>query len=267
MKSIIQFICFGFTLYALILVVFYFLQNKMLFFPGPTPFGKCQDMKQRGAKPLSIEGARYYLQTKPNSDNWIIIFHGNAGNACDRVYFLDLLKDFNSNVAVFEYPGYGKDLNSPGENIFLVQALELIQHIKETDQNNLPVYLMGESIGTGVATFVASQTKINGLILISGYTSIAKVAQYHYPWLPVKYLMRNKFAAHTWAGQTTTPAILFHGIKDDIIPIQFARNQLLNFNGQKELVEIPECGHNDIIDVGEKVLQQKIRFFIKKIQS
>jgi pimeloyl-ACP methyl ester carboxylesterase len=264
MKSIVQFISVGFALYTLVLVVFYFLQDKMLFFPGPEPFGKCQDMEQRGAAALSIKDVRYYLKTKSNPNNWIIIFHGNAGNACDRTYFLDLLKDFNSNVAVFEYPGYGKDSNSPGEKIILTQALELIRYIKENNQDNLPVYLMGESIGTGVATFIASQTKINGLILISGYTSIAKVAQYHYPWLPVNWLMRNKFAAYNWAGMTTAPAILFHGIKDDIIPVGFARKQVLNFKGPKQLIEIPECGHNDILDVGEIIIQGKIRDFLKE---
>ena len=66
MKSIVQFISIGFALYALILVVFYFLQNKMLFFPGPAPFGKCPDMEQRGVAALSIKDIRYYLKTKPN---------------------------------------------------------------------------------------------------------------------------------------------------------------------------------------------------------
>jgi len=210
-------------------------------------------MEQRNARAETVGDIRYYLKTKSDPDSWIIIFHGNAGNACDRVYFLDFLKEFNSNLVVFEYPGYGKDLNTPGEAIFLKQALELILHIKR--------------MGTGVATFVATQTDIKGLILISVYTSIAQVAQHHYFWLPVKFLMKHKFLAHTWAGQTRTPVILFHGINDDIIPIHFARQQILNFKGEKELIEIPNCGHNDIIDTGEKILQEKIRDFIFKTKG
>jgi len=267
MKLIIQVISFGIVCYSLILVVLYFFQDKLLFFPGPTPFGNCPEMEQRNARAETVGDIRYYLKTKSDPDAWIVIFHGNAGNACDRVYFLDFLKEFNSNLVVFEYPGYGKDLNTPGEAIFLKQALELILHIKRKDQDNLPVYLMGESLGTGVATFVATQTDIKGLILISPYTSIAQVGQHHYFWLPVKFLMKHKFLAHTWAGQTRTPAILFHGINDDIIPVHFARQQILNFKGEKELIEIPNCGHNDIIDTGEKILQEKIRNFIFKTKN
>jgi len=77
-------------------------------------------------------------------------------------------------------------------------------------------------------------------------------------------LLKHKFAANNWAGQTHTPAILFHGRTDNIIPIQFARQQLVNFKGEKELVEIPDCGHNDLIDIGGKVLQQKIGNFLTK---
>ncbi|MBC2704095.1 alpha/beta hydrolase [Desulfobacula sp.] len=267
MKLIIQVISFGIVCYSLILVVLYFFQDKLLFFPGPTPFGNCPEMEQRNARAETVGDIRYYLKTKSDPDSWIIIFHGNAGNACDRVYFLDFLKEFNSNLVVFEYPGYGKDLNTPGEAIFLKQALELIFHIKRKDQENLSVYLMGESLGTGVATWIATRTDIKGLILISPYTSIAQVGQHHYFWLPVKFLMKHKFLAHTWAGQTRTPAILFHGINDDIIPIHFARQQILNFKGEKELVEIKDCGHNDIMDTGEKILQGKIHDFILKARG
>jgi len=262
MKTIIQVVSFGISCYILILVALYFFQDKLLFFPGPTPFGDCPEMERRNARAETVGDIRYYLKTKSDPDAWIIIFHGNAGNACDRTYFLDLLKEFNSNLVVFEYPGYGKDLNAPGETLFLKQALELILHIKKTDRDSLPIYLMGESLGTGVATWIATRTDIRGLILISSYTSIAQVAQHHYFWLPVKFLMKHKFLAHTWAGQTQTPVILFHGVNDDIIPVHFARHQILNFKGEKELVEIPNCGHNDIMDIGEKIIQKKIRGFL-----
>jgi len=267
MKLIIQVISFGLSGYALILVALYFFQDKLLFLPGPTPFGDCPGMEYRNARAESIGDIRYYIQKKTDPDFWIVIFQGNGGNACDRTYLLDFLKDFNSNLVVFEYPGYGKDSNTPGETIFLKQALELILHIKKKDQDHLPVYLMGESLGTGVATWVATRTDIKGLILISPYTSIAQLAQHHYSWAPVKFLIKHKFLAYAWAGQTRTPVILFHGVNDEIIPIHFARQQFLNFKGEKELIEIQDCGHNDIMGKGEKVIQEKIRDFILKTRG
>lgn len=267
MKLLIQIISYGMGFYALALVALYFFQGRMLFFPSSPPFGDCPDMEQRHARAESVNGIRYYLKAAADPDRYIIVFHGNAGSACDRTYFLDLLADFNAAVVVFEYPGYGQDGKVPGEAIILEQALDLVAHIKKKNSRHLPVYLMGESLGTGVATFVAAQTPISGLILISAYTSIAQVAQYHYPFFPVKWLLRHRFSAHVWAGETNTPAILFHGIEDDIIPVHFARAQVLNFKGKKELTEINSCGHNDIMDRGKTIIQEKIKEFLSDTRT
>ncbi|WP_300457237.1 alpha/beta hydrolase [Desulfobacula sp.] len=262
MKLIVNVICCGILGYGLILVIFYFFQEKFLFFPGETPFGDCPEMEKRDIRAENSGGLRYYLQAKPKPDNWILVFHGNAGNACDRTYFSDLLKAFNSNLVLFEYPGYGKDANTPKESLILEQAHALILHIKGKNPDRLPIYLMGESLGTGVATFTASRTDVNGLILISPYTSIARLARHHYPWVPVKYLLKHPFPADIWAGRTRAPVLLFHGINDDIIPVAFARQQVLNFKGETTLVELPDCGHNDIIGLAGNRIQKELHDFM-----
>lgn len=119
MKSIINLICFCIGCYTLILVALYFFQEKLMFFPGPTPFGNCPEMEKHNAGAETFKNIRYYFQANSKPDSWILIFHGNAGNACDRTYFLDLLKDFNSNLVVFEYPGFGRDSNAPKESLIL----------------------------------------------------------------------------------------------------------------------------------------------------
>lgn len=265
MKILISLICLGVLFYGFILAIFYFFQDRFLFFPGNTAFGDCPEMESRNITSERFGNIRYYLLADPHPDSWIIVFHGNAGNACDRTYFLDLLKDFNSNIILFEYPGYGKDLSRPKQSLIIEQALELTLHVKGMNPDHLPIYLMGESLGTGVATLTAAYTEVSGLILVSAYTSIADVAQYHYPWLPVRYLLKHKFQADTCAGWIQTPVILFHGLDDDIIPVQFARRQAANFAGDKKLVEIPECGHNDILDVGEERIQKEIKGFMLKM--
>lgn len=265
MKFMVNLIFFGIVSYALVLAALYFFQDKFIFFPGANPFGNCPEMEKRRALAEISGNIRYYLKTESTPDNWIIIFHGNAGNACDRTYLLDFLKEMPSNIVVFEYPGFGKDANAPGESIILKQALELVRHIKERNQEKLPVFLMGESLGTGVATFVATRTDVSGLILFSAYTSLSQVAQYHYPWAPVKYLMKHKFTADIWAGQVQAPALFFHGLNDDIIPIHLGRQQALNFNGETRLVELPHSGHNDLIDGNENIILVRIKDFISTI--
>ena len=263
-KTIILFIVFAAALYGLILILAYFIQVKMMFLPGTGKFGDCPEMQARGAEAVTYEDIHYYILKRVNPDNWIIFFHGNAGNACDRTYFFDIFSDFNSNLLVFEYPGYGRDGKTPGQTLFLEKALKLVQHIGDINSSALPIYLMGESIGTGVATFVATETRVSGLILISAYTSLARVAQYHYPWLPAKTLMKNPFPASEWASHCNTPALLIHGKEDDIIPLRFGKEQLAAFVGEKQMLEISGSGHNDIMDTGQRLIQEKVRLFISQ---
>lgn len=263
-KTLVYIICLGVLFYGIILMIFYLFQDRFLFFPGKTAFGDCPEMEKYNLTAQRFGNIRYYLQADPHPDRWIIIFHGNAGNACDRTYFPDLLKAFNANIVLFEYPGYGKDTNSPTQSLIIEQALELTLHIKGMNPDNLPVYLMGESLGTGVATITAAHTQVSGLILFSAYTSIAAVARHHYPWLPVNHVLKHKFQADIQAGRIQAPVILFHGTDDDIIPVQFARQQVLNFAGAKKLVELSGCGHNDILDSGQKRIQEEIKNFMLK---
>ncbi|OQY13496.1 MAG: hypothetical protein B6I31_00995 [Desulfobacteraceae bacterium 4572_19] len=262
MKLIIQIITVGMAFYCMIAIIIYFFQEKMLFYPMGTPFGTCSQLVRYNAKAVNVDGIRYYLKQVINPENWIVIYHGNAGNACDRTYFYDLLSGFNSNIVLFEYPGFGGDLSVPDENIIREKALALVSYIKKTESEKLPIFLMGESMGTGVATWVSTQTSISGLILISAYTSMADVAQNHYPWLPVRYLLKHKFLSNIWAKQTDSPAILFHGLDDDIIPIKLAREQVTNFKGRARLIEIDDCKHNNILGIGETVLKKEIKKFI-----
>ena len=262
MKFMFSLICLGVACYVVVVAMLYFFQEKFLFFPGYGIFGNCPAMKRYQASAETAGEIRYYLRADASPENWVVVFHGNAGNACDRTYFFDLLKGLPSNIVLFEYPGFGKDANVPGESVILKQALELMAHIKERNSEERPVFLLGESLGTGVATFAATQTAVSGLILFSAYPSISQVARHHYPWAPVSYLMKHPFNADIWARQTEVPALFFHGVNDDIIPIHLGRGQIKNFKGRTEMVEIPHCGHNDLIDPGEPLIRDKIKGFM-----
>lgn len=264
MKFIIQIFGFAAGAYVLVVIALYFFQEKMLFYPMGSAYGNCPEMTRKNARAVSKQGIRYYMKEKKDAVSWIVIFYGNGGSACDRGYFLDLLDKIPVNIVVFEYPGYGRDNNRPGEKIILVQALALIQEIKRANTSLLPIYLLGESLGTGVATFVASKTQVSGLILVSAYTSISALAQKHYPFFPVRILLRHPFRADLWAQKVFAPVLIFHGKNDDIIPIEFSREQIGNFKGKSELVELDNCGHNDIISIGETMIRAKIQNMVAR---
>lgn len=248
--------------YCLMGAALYFFQEKMLFFPMGKAFGQCPAMERYRAQAIEKDGLRYYLKKSETAHAVIAVFHGNAGSACDRTYFFDLVSHLDVTVVLFEYPGYGGDAHKPGETIIREQALAVVEQIKRESDRHLPVFMLGESLGTGVATWVSTQTDVAGLILISAYTSIADVAAHHYSWLPVKKLLKHKFPAEDWAKQTPSSAVLFHGRRDDIIPIKFARKQVENFQTDARLFEIENCGHNDIVDTGSQLIKQEIKRFV-----
>ena len=257
----------GAGLYGLILLFFYIFQEKIMFGPGPDKFGDCPEMDQAGAETVFFEDLRYYLRltrSEPDSkpERWFIIFNGITGNACGRTYYFDMFGGWNSNFLVFEYPGYGQDGNKPDQALILEKALALLKHLKTLNPTGLPVYIVAQSFGTGIATFLATKIKIKGLILISPYPSLATVAQKHYPWLPVKLLMRHPFPASDWAAQVQTPVLIFHGTQDRTIPIHLARKQFAAFAGEKEMVEIPDAEHYDIKDVARSTIREKVRQFL-----
>jgi len=262
MKFLVHILGLACLCYGIIAAALYIFQEKMLFFPMGPAFGKCPAMDRAGAESLEGRGVRYYLRRSADPAQWVVVFHGNAGGACDRTYFFDLFSGTRSHVVICEYPGYGGDNGRPGEKPILDAALALVTGIRTGPDGDLPIFLAGESLGTGVATWTATQTPAAGLILISAYTAIAKVAQHHYPWLPARRLLRHKFPADTWARNCTAPALLFHGDRDDIIPIEFARQQVTRFKGRARLMEIPGAGHNDIVDLGQDRIKAEIRRFL-----
>ncbi|MEN8211276.1 MAG: alpha/beta hydrolase, partial [Thermodesulfobacteriota bacterium] len=142
------------------------------------------------------------------------------------------------------------------------EAADLIKHIQKVQSKKLPIYLLGESLGTGVATWLAANVQVQGLILISPYTSFVDLASTHYPWLPVNLLLKNRFSADKLAKNVNSNVLAFHGMQDNIIPIKFARKQMTNFSCTKKLIEFDNAGHNDITITGRTIIQKEVKKFI-----
>jgi len=250
-------------LYAVILAFFFLFQNSFMFFPTSEKFGRCPEMERFSVKAVSSGRLRFYLREVDKPLGWIVIFHGNAGSACDRMYYVDLFQDIPANIVILEYPGFGKDGRKPGEKIILSEASNLIKHIQNVQSEKLPIYLLGESLGTGVATWLAAEEEeVQGLILISPYTSFVDLAAAHYFWLPVNLLLKNRFLADKWAKNVNSKVLAFHGMKDTIIPIKFARQQMTNFSCPKKLIEFDNTAHNDITITGKTVIHNEVEKFI-----
>jgi len=264
--AILKFLFIGLILYGSLLVLVYFIQDSLLFFPDNKKFGNCLEMLKLGAKPIMLkshgENLRLYSRGVAKARGFIVFFHGNAGSACHRYFYLEELKDTPLNFIFPEYPGYGLDRERASEPDFLKNAEALLKYIKKINTTDLPIILFGESLGTGIATYLASKYFIQGLILMNPYTSIGDIAAVHYPYLPTKLLIKNNFPAAKWATKVQCSVLILHGSQDSIIPINIAKKQANNFQTSVNFIEFPRAGHNDLMYVDPDKYWSSIREFI-----
>jgi pimeloyl-ACP methyl ester carboxylesterase len=184
------------------------------------------------------------------SKNRWLVFHGNVGQAVHRDYFIDGFTAFDDGrlweVFVLEYPGYGTRDGKPTETALLGAAEAALKQLQQDDKR--PVYLLGESLGSGVASALAArhQDAIAGVFLITPFTSMTAMAARQYPFVPVRLLLRDRYesdvALKTYHGPL---AILIAG-RDSMVPAQFGRSLHDEYAGRKRIWVQQHADHNSL---------------------
>jgi len=177
----------------------------------------------------------------------VLIVHGNAGWALNRAYMAMPVHDAAPlDVYILEYPGFGARKGSPGEASFLSAADEAFENLPE----NLPAYVVSESLGTGVAAHLAEKypSRVAGLAMFAPYDKLASVAQNHVPFLPAYFLLWDRFDPAAWLKGYHGPVKIIVAGADEIIPPMLGRRLYDGYNGPKMLQVIPGARHNATAD-------------------
>ncbi len=224
------------------------LQERMLYFPSKDVPGE-KFLASRGMQfwPSGREGYRGFVSTgEPRAGKGtIVVFHGNAGAASDRDYYLEGLIPLGFRVLLAEYPGYGGRKGKLGEAAFAADARETLRLLSA--QYGRPLYLLGESLGCGVAASVAKDppVPIDGVILITPWDTLLSVAKDHYPWLPVGLLLHDTYDSvgnmKTYGG----PVAVIGAERDDVIPVRHAQALYDSLRTKKKMWIVKAAGHND----------------------
>ena len=187
----------------------------------------------------------------PEGADLFIVFHGNAGFALHRTYIIDgfqrPLQEPAFYVFLFEYPGYGPRAGRPSEEAFTAAAAEAFDQLR-TSYPESRIFLAGESLGSGVAAWLAGEnpTKVAGLFLMTAFNRLADVAQHHYPIMPVNLLLRDRFeSARALEGYRGPVAILLAG-NDNVVPPQFGKKLYETYQGPKQLWVQDNSNHNTL---------------------
>ena len=237
-------------LYLLFLLIIFLFQRKMIYFPETySQDQQAELISQFNLKPWPDEQNHLGFMsqnTLTQAKGTVLVFHGNAGSARWRLYYIEALERLGYRVILAEYPGYGSRTGQPSESVFIKDGLKTALLAQKSFDS--PLFLWGESIGTGVVSGIVKTGEINakGIILMSPFDSLANVAQHHYWFFMGKWLTRDKFNNITNLKNYSGNTAVILAEDDKIIPKQNSLNLYESITGKKQLWEFPESGHNSL---------------------
>ncbi len=185
------------------------------------------------------------LRPRPENMDVLLFFHGNAGFAGHRGY---LAHGFSNrfDVHILEYPGYGSRPGNPSEQSFRLAAEQALRQLQQ--ETNQRIFLAGESLGTGVAAWLASTypEDVAGLFLVTPFDSLVNVARHHYPIFPVRWLLRDRFESARHLEKFNGPIAILLAENDEVVPAQFGQALYDAYAGPKRIWLQEGRSHNTL---------------------
>ncbi|MBI2824550.1 MAG: alpha/beta hydrolase [Planctomycetia bacterium] len=243
-----RFLAAGLLIALLVPMLF---EESLIFFPTRYPIGDWepreldfQDVWFTAADAVRLHG--WYVPAE-NPRAVALFAHGNAGHLADRADLARVFaRELGVSILMFDYRGYGRSEGRPDEPGILADARAA--RVWLGNRAGVPereIVLVGESIGGAVIVDLAARDGTRGVILENTFTSIPDVAAFHYPWLPVRTVMRTRLDSLAKIGDYHGPLLQCHGDADSIIPFALGRTLFEAANEPKRLIVVRGGDHND----------------------
>lgn len=227
-------------------------QRKLMYFPDrnvPPPMavglGNVEAVTFPTQDDVTLHG--WFLPSAQTTRPFtVMVLNGNGGNRAYRARLGDALRARGCAVLLFDYRGYGENAGTPSEDGLARDARAARAYLigrHDIDPNRM-IYF-GESLGTAVATRLAAEHPPAGLILRSPFASMVELGGMHYPMLPVKWLLRDRFVAMSHIRQVGSPLLVIAGSHDRIVPVEQSRRLYEAAPSRKTLVVVRGADHND----------------------
>ncbi len=208
----------------------------------------------------SVRINAWYLPA--DSHRWTLLFlHGNAGNISHRLDKLAAFHKLGISTLILDYRGYGQSQGEPNEQGTYLDALAAYDYlVNERALSPETLIAYGESLGAAVAIELATQRKLAGLILEEPFTSAPDVAQEMFPFLPVRWFVRNRYESIKKIDSIHAPLLILHSAEDEIFSIKHAKRLLAKALPPKELVQL-RGNHNDAFFGSNETIPALTKFF------
>jgi fermentation-respiration switch protein FrsA (DUF1100 family) len=241
------------TVYILLFLLLCIFQRSFLYFPSHTYVSPSAAHANRAFKEMSVKtdgGLNLVAWYAPATSKpfTFVFFHGNGDNLATASDVAEPYIDAGYGFLVAEYRGYSGLPGKPTEAGLYADARAEIKGLMAQGVRSESILLFGHSLGTGVATQMAQEFHVGGLILLAPYLSIPDVAQYHYPFYPVKYVVLDRFENAGKIGNIHVPLLIVNGDKDQVIPPGQGKLLFAKANQPREFHSLAGDGHNDLFD-------------------
>ncbi len=246
-----SFLLLVFWAYLLLLVYFFCRQRQLLY---------CCDGERPQPEELVSCGLEFWPAAGGDDDylgllspppageklrGLVVLFHGNAGRALERHYFLPPLLAQGFRVLLVEYPGYGGRPGWPSEALLVAEAGEILRRLR-AEFPSVPLYLWGESLGCGVAAGVAAAGPVRpaGVVMLTPWDSLVAVAGSFYWYLPVRWLLRDRYDNLANLRRYRGPVAILVAGRDRTVPPRFGRRLYAGLPEPKKLWLFPAADHS-----------------------
>ncbi len=227
------------TGYLGVCAALYAFQRSLLYYPQPRVVVAPQSTLH-----LQVEGADLVVTVRPRPGPKAILYFGGNGEDVSRS--LASFEAWFPEYALFllHYRGYGGSTGQPTEPAIHADAAALF---KLVHAEHAQVAIIGHSLGTGVAVRLASERPASRLILVTPYDSIEEIAAAQYPYLPVSWLLHDKYESWRYAPSVNAPTTIIEAENDEVIPRASTERLFSRFaKGVATMTVIPGAGHNDL---------------------
>ncbi len=228
--------------------LFYWFQRSLTYFPEHSTITPQEaGVPEMEVVALTTEDGlqlkAWYCPPKEAHLPTVVYFHGNAGHIGYRASLVRPYIKAGFGVFLLTYRGYSANPGKPSEEGLYRDARASIEFLKGQD-----VVLFGESIGAAVAIQMALEFPIKAIILQAPFTTLADVGAYHYPFIPIRLLLKDKYNSLAKASNVQVPVCIIHGENDGIIPPAMSQKLFNAFQEPKTLHLVPHTGHNDLFE-------------------
>jgi fermentation-respiration switch protein FrsA (DUF1100 family) len=238
------------VLYLGLLVTLFFAQRNLIYLRSAPP-----------VDPATVGLSNVEVVALPTSDGetlvawWsppqpgkptVLFLHGNAGTVADRSEAFAFYQGMGLGAMFPEYRGYGGSTGTPSEKGLIADAIAAYDWLLSKGVSPDKIGVVGESIGSGPAVALATTKPVSALALEAPFTSMVDVIAHHYPWLPVRLLLRDRWESERRIAALSVPLLVIHGTADSVVPYALGVRLYDAAPGKKRMITAEGADHGDL---------------------